>query len=110
MVARCCELARRLEAGLRKGGVAILNDVVLNQVLVQFRPANGGDANAFTRAVVARIQADGVAWASGTKRNGIDALRVSVSNWSTSEDDIDRSVAAMLAAVRAENDATTSAR
>jgi len=110
MVARCCALARRLEAGLRDGGVAILNDVVLNQVLVQFRPANGGDPNAFTRAVVARIQADGVAWASGTKRNGLDALRVSVSNWSTSEADIDRSVAAMLEAVRAENAALATVR
>ena len=66
-------------------------------------PARGGDADAFTRAVVARIQGGGVLWASGTKRHGADALRISVSNWSTTEADIDRSADAILDAVRAED-------
>ena len=101
MVARCCDLAKRLEGGLRSNGVAILNDVVLNQVLVRFVPRDGRDADAFTRDVIARIQSDGVTWASGTKRQGQDALRISVSNWSTSEDDIARATEAIVAAMRA---------
>lgn len=103
MVSRCCDLAVRMSERLRDGGVTVLNDVVLNQVLVRFTPARGGDADAFTRAVVARIQKDGVMWASGTRRHGADALRISVSNWSTTEADIDRSADAVLAAVRAED-------
>lgn len=105
MVERCCDLAVRMADRLREGGVTILNDVVLNQVLVRFTPSRGGDADAFTRAVVARIQAGGVLWASGTKRHGADALRISVSNWSTTEADIDRSADAILSAVRAESQA-----
>ena len=78
--------------------------MVLNQVLVRFTPARGGDdADPFTRAVVTRIQNGGVLWASGTKRHGADALRISVSNWSTTEADIDRSADAILAAIRAED-------
>ena len=103
MVSRCCDLAVRMSERLRDGGITVLNDVVLNQVLVRFTPARGGDADAFTRAVVARIQKDGVMWASGTRRHGADALRISVSNWSTTEADIDRSADAVLAAVRAED-------
>ena len=102
MVSRCCDLAVRMADRLRAGGVQIQNDVVLNQVLVRFRPKGRGDADAFTRAVVARIQEGGIAWASGTKRHGADALRISVSNWSTTTDDIDRSADAILAAVREE--------
>ena len=102
MVERCCDLAVRMAERLRADGVTILNDVVLNQVLVRFTPPRGGDADAFTRAVVARIQSDGVLWASGTRRHGADALRISVSNWSTTEADIDRSAEAILSAIRAE--------
>ena len=103
MVSHCSDLAVRMADRLREGGVIILNDVVLNQVLVRFTPARGGDADAFTRAVVARIQREGVMWASGTKRHGADALRISVSNWSTTEADVDRSADAILDAVRAED-------
>ena len=103
MVNRCCDLAVRMADRLREGGITVLNDVVLNQVLVSFAPSGGGDQDAFTRAVVARIQKDGVLWASGTKRHGADALRISVSNWSTTEADIDRSAEAILRAVRAED-------
>lgn len=102
MVERCCDHAVRMADRLREGGVTILNEVVLNQVLVRFNPSRGGDSDAFTRAVVARIQEGGVMWASGTRRHGADALRISVSNWSTTEADIDRSADAILAAVRAE--------
>jgi glutamate/tyrosine decarboxylase-like PLP-dependent enzyme len=92
-------MAERLAAG---PGVHVLNDVVLNQVLVRFEPRRGGDADAFTRAVVARVQEDGTCWLGGTRWRGRDAMRVSVSNWSTREDDIDRSAEAILRAAREE--------
>ena len=97
-----CRLATRMAERLRAGGVTVLNDVVLNQVLVRFTPSRGADADAFTRAVVARVQRDSVTWASGTRWHGVDALRISVSNWSTTEADIDRSADAILAALREE--------
>jgi len=72
----------------------VLNDVVLNQVLVRF----GDDES--TRAVVDRVQRDGTCWMSGTVWQGRAAMRISVSNWSTDEADVDRSVAAILRCVR----------
>jgi len=89
----------------REPGVRILNDVVLNQVLVRFEPARGADADAFTRAVIARVQRDGTCWLGGTRWHDQQAMRVSVSNWSTSEEDIDRSADAILSAARAERKA-----
>ena len=103
MVSRCCDLARRMADRLREGGVSVLNDVVLNQVLVRFTPSGGGDADAFTKAVVGRIQRGGITWASGTRRHEREALRISVSSWATTEADIDRSAEAILAAVRDED-------
>lgn len=104
MIDRCCALARRMAGGLRGApGVAILNDVVLNQVLVRFSPPGGGDTAAtdeFTRRVIAAIQADGTCWAGGTTWHGMAAMRISVSNWSTTEADADVSVAAILRCAR----------
>ena len=76
-------------------GVRILNDVVLNQVLVRF-----GDDDALTRAVVAGVQDDGTCWLGGTTWHGMAAMRISVSNWSTTEDDAARSVEAILGIFR----------
>jgi glutamate/tyrosine decarboxylase-like PLP-dependent enzyme len=99
MVERSCALARRLADRLRQApNVTVLNDVVLNQVLVRFEPPGGGDADAFTKAVIARVQDDGTCWLSGTTWHGMAAMRVSVSNWSTTEADIDRSAGAILRA------------
>ena len=103
MVERCCALARRMADGLRDApGVTILNDVVLNQVLVRFAPsASNGTApddaaiDAFTREVIAAVQADGTCWLGGTTWHGMAAMRISVSNWSTTEADADLSVAAI---------------
>jgi glutamate/tyrosine decarboxylase-like PLP-dependent enzyme len=99
LVERCCALARRMAqrvgASLR---AEILNDVVLNQVLVRFRPPRGGDADAFTRAVVARVQEEGTCWLGGTQWRGRAAMRISVSGWNTTEADVDRSAEAILAA------------
>jgi glutamate/tyrosine decarboxylase-like PLP-dependent enzyme len=101
MIDRCCGLARRMADRLRgTPGVTILNDVVLNQVLVRFDPPDGGDADAFTRAVIAAVQADGTCWLGGTTWHGMAAMRISVSNWSTTEADADLSVEAILRCAR----------
>jgi glutamate/tyrosine decarboxylase-like PLP-dependent enzyme len=98
VVERCCRLARRLAAALaRNSQVQILNDVVINQVLVRFIPRDGSAADAFTAAVIRRVQEEGTCWAGGTTWQGQHAMRFSVSNWSTTENDIDRSAAAILA-------------
>jgi len=99
LIERSCDIARRMADRLAAApGVAVLNDVVLNQVLVRFTPADGGDADAFTRDVVSRVQADGTCWLSGSTWHGVAVMRISVSNWATSEADADRSVAAILRA------------
>jgi glutamate/tyrosine decarboxylase-like PLP-dependent enzyme len=97
MIERCCDLARRMADGLAaEPGVTILNDVVLNQVLVRFGGAGPDpDADALTRAVITEVQADGTAWLGGTTWHGLAAMRISVSNWSTTEADVDRSVEAI---------------
>ena len=90
LVDRCCALARRFADGLAAlDGVEIGNDVVLNQVLARF----GTDER--TDAVVAAVQADGTCWMGGTTWRGRRYMRISVSNWSTTEADVDRSVAAI---------------
>ena len=100
MVERGCRLATRMADGLRDSGVEILNDVVLDQILARFHPADGGDADAWTRQVISRVQADGTCWLSGTTWHGMAAMRISIVNWSTTEADIDRSLAAILEAAR----------
>ena len=110
MVERNCRLARRFaEALAQADGVTVLNDVVLNQVLVRFSPPGSAagtgalpdpDVDAFTKRVVAAIQADGTLWAGGTTWHGLAAMRISVSNWSTTEADADLSVEAMLRCAR----------
>ena len=91
LVDRCCALARRLAAAMEAAdGVEVLNDVVLNQVLLRF--------GARTDDVIARVQEDGTCWVGGTRWHGEAAMRVSVSSWSTTEADIDRTAAAIVAA------------
>jgi glutamate/tyrosine decarboxylase-like PLP-dependent enzyme len=91
LVDRCCALARRFAAALDAlDGVEVLNDVVLNQVVVRF-----GDSDDVTRRVIAAAQAEGTCWFGGTVWRGVAAARLSVSNWSTTEADIDASVAAI---------------
>ena len=97
MIERCCAIARHMADRLREAdGVEVLNDVVLNQVLVRFDHGHGGDPDAHTRDVVARVQADGTAWLAATTWHGRAAMRISVSNWSTTETDADRAVDAIL--------------
>ena len=102
LVARTCKLARRMAALLAPApGVRVLNDVVLNQVLVTFSDDEGGDPRGVTHDVIARVQADGTCWAGGASWQGHEAMRIAVSNWSTTGADIDRSAAAILACHRA---------
>lgn len=99
LVDRCCALATRLANQLRADSrLAILNDVVLNQVLV--RVTTGPDSDGATRAMVDRLQDEGTCWASGTTWHGMAALRVSISNWSTTEADIDRTAGAIIRCTR----------
>jgi glutamate/tyrosine decarboxylase-like PLP-dependent enzyme len=94
LVDRSCLLARRFADGLRAAGFDVLNDVVLNQVLVSFGSAEQTDA------VIAAVQQEGTCWCGPTTWHDVRAMRVSVSGWSTTEDDIDRSVAAVVACAR----------
>jgi glutamate/tyrosine decarboxylase-like PLP-dependent enzyme len=93
LVERCCALARRLASRVEGDGIDVLNDVVLNQVLLRF----GGD-DAVTNDVIGRVQADGTCWVGGTRWHDMAAMRVSVSNWSTTEADIARTAEAILTA------------
>jgi glutamate/tyrosine decarboxylase-like PLP-dependent enzyme len=95
LVSTNCALARRMADRLSSaGGVIILNDVVLNQVLVQFKD------DITTSHVIAKVQAEGTCWAGGAFWQGKQAMRISVSNWSTTERDIDRSAEAILRCYR----------
>lgn len=90
MIERNCRQATRFAEGLRKAGYDVLNDVVLNQVLVSF-----GDPET-TQRVIAEIQADGTCWCGGTIWQGHTAMRISVSSWATTDEDVERSLEAML--------------
>ena len=92
LVERCCRLARRFADGLSAGGLEIANDVVLNQVLVGF-----DDDVRCDRAIEA-IQRDGTCWLGGTTWRGRRLMRIAVSNWSTTDADVDRSIDAILRA------------
>lgn len=90
MIERTCRHARRFAEGLSAAGFQILNEVVLNQVLVSF-----GEAEK-TNRVIAAIQADGTCWCGGTVWQGKTAMRISVSSWATTDEDVERSLEAMI--------------
>ncbi len=94
MIERCCRHARSFAEGLRAAGGEILNDVVLNQVLVGF-----GDSE-MTNRVIAAIQEDGTCWCGGTVWQGRTAMRISVCGWSTTDEDMEKSLQAMIRAFR----------
>jgi glutamate/tyrosine decarboxylase-like PLP-dependent enzyme len=98
LVERHCALAARIAARLdAEPGVAVLNDVVLNQALVRF-----GDDDAATNVTIARVQGDGTCWVGGTRWHDVGAMRISVSGWQTNEADADRAADAILGAWRAQ--------
>jgi glutamate/tyrosine decarboxylase-like PLP-dependent enzyme len=101
LVARCCGLANRFADRLRnEPSIEILNDVVLNQVLVRVVP-EGQDRDKATLDALKRVQDERVCWLGHTRWHDMTAMRISVSNWSTTEDDVDKSADSILRAVRA---------
>lgn len=94
MIERNCRQARRFAEQLQAAGCEVLNQVVLNQVLVKF-----GDAER-TRRVIAAIQEEGTCWAGITVWQGHTAMRISVCSWATTDEDVERSVAAMIRCAR----------
>ena len=97
LVDRCCDCARLMADELtRDPRATVLNNVVLNQVLVRF----DRDGANVTNEVIDSVQREGTCWMSGTEWEGEPAMRISVCNWRTTEDDIRRSARAILAHVR----------
>ncbi len=94
LVDRCCAHARRFAGGLESAGYEVLNDVVLNQVVVSF-----GDAD-MTNRVITEVQKEGTCWVGGTLWHGRTAMRISVSNWATTSDDVEQSLSAMIRVAR----------
>jgi glutamate/tyrosine decarboxylase-like PLP-dependent enzyme len=90
MVRRCCRHAQRFARGLEEAGYKVLNDLVLNQVLVSFGSPEK------TNEVIRRISDDGTMWAGGTSWQGHTAMRISVSSWATTEEDVEKSLAALV--------------
>lgn len=90
MIERNCRQAKVFAERLQQAGFEVLNDVVLNQVLVSF--GNPGE----TRRVIADVQDEGTCWCGGTQWHGRTAMRISVSSWATTDDDVERSLAAIL--------------
>ena len=95
MIEGCCRHARRFAAGLSAAGFDVLNDVVLNQVLVSFGTPER------TQAVIAAIQQDGTCWCGTTVWQGRTAMRISVCSWATRDEDVEKSLAAMIRVARA---------
>jgi glutamate/tyrosine decarboxylase-like PLP-dependent enzyme len=93
LIDRTCGHAKAFADGLRAAGAGILNEVVINQVLVSFGPPD------LTRAVISRVQQDGVCWCGGTEWQGRTAMRISVSSWATTADDVETSLAAIRRAM-----------
>ncbi|MBK6485671.1 MAG: aspartate aminotransferase family protein [Gemmatimonadetes bacterium] len=95
LIARSCRHASRFAEGFRAAGLEVLNDVVLNQVLVSF-----GDAET-TKRVIDAVQAEGTCWCGVTQWQGHTAMRVSVSSWATTDQDVERSLTAIVRVARA---------
>jgi len=92
LVERCCAAASRFAGQIAElDGVEVLNEVVLNQVLFRF------DSDERTDEALARVQERGRIWLSGTTWDGRKAIRVSVSNWQTGDEEIDLAVAEFAA-------------
>ena len=96
IVERTSSHARRFATGLKAAGYEVLNEVVINQVLVSFGSPEK------TLGIIARLQAEGTCWCGSTVWQGRTAMRISVSSWATTTDDVDRSLAAMIHAAQQE--------
>ena len=94
LIERTCAHSQRFAQGLQEAGFTVLNDVVINQVLVSF------GSSEVTREVVRRIQENGTCWCAGTVWQGQTAMRISVSSWATTEEDVKQSLAVMIRIAR----------
>jgi glutamate/tyrosine decarboxylase-like PLP-dependent enzyme len=94
LIGRNCRFARRFAEGLARAGFEVLNEVALNQVLVSFGSPEQ------TRQAVRRVQANGACWCGGTEWHGRTAMRISVSSWATTEEDVEHSLAAIIRLAR----------
>lgn len=90
LIDRTCSHAEKFAAGLTKAGYKILNDVEINQVLVSFGTSEATDK------IISEVQKDGTCWVGGTKWNGESAMRISISSWATTDDDVNKSLDAIL--------------
>ena len=90
LIERNCYCATLFADGLRRAGFEVLNDVVLNQVLVSFGSADK------TIRVIRELQNDGTCWCGSTQWQGHTAMRISVSSWATTEQDVQHSLAAIV--------------
>jgi glutamate/tyrosine decarboxylase-like PLP-dependent enzyme len=90
LIERNCRFAKNFAQGLRNAGFEVLNDVVLNQVLVSFGSAEE------TQRVIAEVQRDGTCWCGGTQWQGRTAMRISLSSWATTDEDVELSLAAII--------------
>ncbi len=100
MVEGFCARARQFADGLQAmDGVQVVNEVVFTQVCATF----GSDE--VTREVARRLLREGTAWMTPSTWRDQAVLRISVSNWRTTEADVERTLEAVrrvLAEVRAE--------
>jgi glutamate/tyrosine decarboxylase-like PLP-dependent enzyme len=94
LIQKNCSQAERFAQGLQEAGFSILNEIVLNQVLVNF-----GDVST-TQKIIREIQEDGTCWCGGTTWQGKEAMRISVSSCATTDDDVERSLEAMIRIAR----------
>jgi len=90
LVERNCRLAKVFAQGLEQAGFEVLNEVELNQVLVSFGSAEE------TLRIIAEVQNEGTCWCGGTQWHGHTAMRISVSSWVTTDQDVERSLSAIL--------------
>jgi glutamate/tyrosine decarboxylase-like PLP-dependent enzyme len=108
-VDRCSTLASRLVDNLGAlPGVEVIARARINQGLVRFLDPNG-QHDRRTDRVIAAIQTSGEAWCGGTTWRGMRAMRISVCNWRTAEQDIERTVALVKTILGHPGDASTTA-
>ena len=90
LIERTCNHAKKFSEELNRAGFNILNDVVINQVLVSF-----GDSET-TNKIISEIQKDGTCWCGGTVWHDKTAMRISVSSWATTDEDVEKSLKAII--------------
>ncbi len=105
MVGRHCAIARRMAERLAaEPGVRVLNDVVLNQVIVQFGAGSDEDRKRATETVIDRVQAEGICFVGGARWRDQWVMRISVISYATTVEDADRSIESILRAWRSVGD------